>query len=80
MVQVRFFASLREAVGASTLQLDVTSTESLLEELATKLTTEAYAAVTARSVRMAVNQEIIEGTTLLRDGDEVAFLPPVTGG
>jgi MoaE-MoaD fusion protein len=29
---------------------------------------------------LAVNQEIADGSTRLRDGDEVAFMPPVSGG
>ena len=40
-----------------------------------------YAALTAENVRIAVNQEFIDGEAAeLRSGDEVAFLPPVTGG
>ncbi len=33
-----------------------------------------------RAVCIAVNQEMAEPETVLRDGDEVAFFPPVTGG
>ncbi len=33
-----------------------------------------------RSIRIAVNSEIVEVGTKLHDGDEVALLPPVTGG
>lgn len=33
-----------------------------------------------RSVAVAVNQEYVRGSVVLRDGDEVALLPPVSGG
>ncbi|HRX84585.1 MAG TPA: MoaD/ThiS family protein [Phycisphaerae bacterium] len=34
----------------------------------------------ARSIRFAVNQEFAERTCVLQDGDEVAVIPPVSGG
>ena len=33
-----------------------------------------------RSIAVAVNQEYVRGSVVLRDGDEVALLPPVSGG
>ena len=35
---------------------------------------------TTRNLRCAVNQEMAPAATPLKDGDEVAFFPPVTGG
>jgi len=40
----------------------------------------AFAALSAPNVRIAVNKEFVEGGCTLRDGDEVAFMPPITGG
>ena len=36
--------------------------------------------ITGPQVLVAVNQQIVPLDTAVRDGDEVAFLPPVTGG
>ncbi len=87
MIRVLFFASLREAVGFPEIDLPL-GTESgpgcdldvLLAELKNRLTSSAYAALIAENVRIAVNRELVAGTVALRAGDEVAFLPPVTGG
>ncbi len=54
--------------------------EILLETLARERG-EAWAATLADpGVRVAVNAELVARDTPLADGDEVAFLPPVTGG
>lgn len=80
-VRVRFFASLREAVGADSLDVPhQASIEGLLRVLRERLSETAYRAISAENVRLAVNQELIPATATLQDGDEVAFLPPITGG
>ncbi len=87
MIRVLFFASLREAVGCHEFDLPlVTGTgpaiafDTLLAALQSRLAAGAYAALVADNVRIAVNQALVEGPVALRAGDEVAFLPPVTGG
>lgn len=81
-VTVRFFASLREAAGRDAL--DVALREPTLAALRMRLADEldppACAALAAPGVQVAVNQTIARGDAALADGDEVAFLPPVTGG
>jgi molybdopterin converting factor subunit 1 len=79
-VTVRLFARLRELVGASELERDVpagatvgTVWEALVGEYPAIA---AYAA----SISCAVNIEYARMTTAVNDGDEVAFLPPVSGG
>jgi molybdopterin converting factor small subunit len=57
-----------------------TDLDALLGLLSDRLDGEAYAAITAVAVRIAVNQTLVEGNIPLALGDEVAFLPPVTGG
>ena len=81
-VQVRFFASLRDATGTDGLSLGLAEGAdlgALLAVLEQRLGP-AVEALKAENVRVAVNQDLVSGRTLLRDGDEVAFLPPVTGG
>lgn len=83
-VNVLFFASLREAVGceAMTLELDSDGIDlaGLLQQLGKRLDAAAVSSLTAESVRIALNQELMSGAFRIKDGDEIAFLPPVTGG
>ena len=88
MIRVLFFASLREAVGmdAWTHSFDCADSplglSALLAALKSALGPDGYAALTAENVRIAINQEFVDGAAqvALEPGDEVAFLPPVTGG
>lgn len=81
-VAVRFFASLREAVGCERMAVEVDSPtlDGLRASLARRLGPAAWGALTAPGVRVAVNQAIAHGAARLDADDEVAFLPPVTGG
>ncbi len=81
-VTVRYFASMREAMGTSAEVLDTVATtlEQLRAELIARGGTGAVALGTDRSVRMALNQVMSGPGDLLHEGCEVAFFPPVTGG
>ena len=83
-IQLRFFASLREALGSSHETLTLPPGVATVGELRTFLRgrDEAWAAALApgRSLRMACNQLMADDATPLSDGCEVAFFPPVTGG
>lgn len=79
-VRVRLFASLREAAGRSESELELpegASAEAAWQALAAELP-----ALAARrpSLAVAVNRSYAGFETGLRDGDEVVFLPPVSGG
>ncbi len=79
-VVVRFFASLREDVGMAELELEADSLSALLTALESELG-DAMQHLRQENVRVAVNQDLVDNPTLaLEPGDEVAFLPPVTGG
>ncbi|MEM9620411.1 MAG: MoaD/ThiS family protein [Pseudomonadota bacterium] len=80
-VTVKFFASLREVVGVPEMQISASSLCQLKTHLKTQLPAPVLSELLAPNVRVAVNQALIEDDDLvLADGDEVAFLPPVTGG
>ncbi len=81
-VTVRFFASLREAAGMESLRLglDNATLAGVRERLAEVLTAAQLEPLCAQGVQVAVNQAIVQGEVRLASGDEVAFLPPVTGG
>ncbi len=81
-VTVRYFASMREAMGTSSEVLDTAATtlEQLRAELMARGGPGAGALGTDRSVRMALNQVMSAPGDSLHEGCEVAFFPPVTGG
>jgi molybdopterin synthase sulfur carrier subunit len=81
-VTVRYFASMREAMGTSSeaLDTDALTLAQLRAELIARGGRGAEALGADRSVRMALNQVMSEPDTPLAAGDEVAFFPPVTGG
>jgi len=81
-VTVRYFASLREALGASeTLDLPQGLTVGgLRDRLIAQDAAHAAALARGRAVRCALNQEMSGEEAALADGAEVAFFPPVTGG
>lgn len=79
-VTVRLFGRLHELAGAHEVRREVpdAATVGSLWEL---LTSEFPAMVPyGRSVSAAVNAEFSRMTARIADGDEVAFLPPVSGG
>lgn len=77
-VTLRLFAAARQAAGTSRLQL-IAGTVSEALEAAKEKFGERFSAVLDGS-RVWVNGEPAELTDRLRDGDEVAVLPPVSGG
>ena len=82
-VSVLFFASLQEATQTDAMQLrlpDDSNLAMLMQRLEQYLSSEALAAVRSENVRIAVNQTLVSSACTLQDGDEIAFLPPVTGG
>ena len=83
-VELRFFASVREALGVANESVEVPDGVVNVGDVRAWLRTRggAWADELAehRPVRAAVNQEMAHGDTPLSDGDEVAFFPPVTGG
>ena len=75
-ITVRFFASLREEIGC---------TESILSSASDMTVADVWQKSTQNrpmpaNLLMAINQEYAELSQAVKDGDEVAFFPPVTGG
>lgn len=81
-VQVRYFASLREALGASepVTVASGTTLGDLRDQLLARGGRHAEVLTRARSVRCALDQVMADESAELRNGAEVAFFPPVTGG
>ena len=81
-VQLRYFASLREALGAGeSFSLALGSTVAQLRDaLIARGARHAEVLARQRVVRVAVQQVMSDEVAVLTDGAEVAFFPPVTGG
>lgn len=81
-VEIRYFASIREAVGQGGERLRTRSETlgALREELLARGEPYATALARGKAVRMALDQVMSDEAAALRDGCEVAFFPPVTGG
>lgn len=81
-VTVRYFASIREAVGkgAETVETQAGTCGALREELVARGGPYAQALARGRAVRIALDQVMSADEAPVREGSEVAFFPPVTGG
>ncbi|MFA5922443.1 MAG: molybdopterin converting factor subunit 1 [Methylococcaceae bacterium] len=75
-IKVRYFASLKESVGHS--EDDLTITGLLTVHEVWNLTN--LGKPLPENILAAVNMEYVEFDNIVKDGDEVAFFPPVTGG
>jgi sulfur-carrier protein len=81
-IRIRYFASLREALGAGE-EIDVPAgltVAALREHLAERGGRHAEMLAGARPVRCALNQTMAADRDLIPEDAEVAFFPPVTGG
>ena len=81
--KVLYLARLREALGRGAEQVELpadSSVATLLDALRGRGGPWAAELAAGRAVRVAVNQEMTDPAATLRDGDEVALFPPVTGG
>ncbi len=75
-IQVRFFAGLRERVGISERGLSVPENTTIAQLWPLLFEEESL----PDNVLVAKNMEYVESDSVLAEGDEIAFFPPVTGG
>jgi molybdopterin synthase sulfur carrier subunit len=83
MLTVKYFASVREAVGLAEEQWPVPAeptVQGLLQHLSQHHEAIAEMLGSDQTIMVAVNQSISRPGERLNDGDEVAFFPPMTGG
>ena len=75
-IHIKYFASLRDRLGRAEDQLDINSELTVASVWAALWPDKPL----PPNMLAAVNMEYAELTQNVRDGDEVAFFPPVTGG
>ena len=77
-IKVLFFASLKELIGISSASIDLAeggTTSTLFADLCIQ-----YPSLRQGSMAIAVNKAYVTEDIVLKDGDEVALLPPISGG
>jgi len=81
MINIRFFAFLRERLGTDTLDYEFTD-EKTVSDIKHKLIArgEPWTLLAEQDVLIALNQTLTSESSTVSDGDEIAFFPPVTGG
>ena len=83
-LELRFFASIREALGVSQESIAIPDNLKTIADLRAYLVARGnpWSEVLAdgKVLRCALNQHMVDASTPLLDGAEVAFFPPVTGG
>lgn len=80
MIKVRFFASIKERIGREELLLDSSgSVEDIIRALKEEFPSIEDVLKDFKAM-VAVNLEMADRKTLVKDGDEVAFIPPFSGG
>jgi len=81
IVRIRLFAQLREQAGADSIEAELAEGSTVAEALRELGARPPLGELLARlPVRMAVNRELVGVDTALHVGDELALLPPVSGG
>jgi sulfur-carrier protein len=81
-IRIRYFASLREALGEGEVaSVPAGSTVGQVRErLLAQGGRHAEVLARGRAVRCSLNQALCDDAQPVREGDELAFFPPVTGG
>lgn len=82
-IKILYFASIAEAVGSASELLNIpdhiTTVKNLKSHLAER--GDHWASYfSASSTKCAINQVLATQDSSIKDGDEIAFFPPVTGG
>lgn len=79
-VSVLAFAHLKTVQGAETMSVSLPEGATVRDLICHLQDTHPALTQWMKSTRVAVNCEYVELDTILRDGDEVALIPPVSGG
>jgi len=84
MIQIRYFARYREMLGCEQEDLDFSertlTVESVMTFLAARGDRWSDVFNGQQRILMAINQDMVDRDAVIKDGDEIAFFPPVTGG
>ncbi len=82
MITIKFFASLKAIAKMEEKIIEVSNSISMdqLSEIISKTSPKMGEFIRENKVMISVNEEMADSDTIIHDGDEVAFLPPFSGG
>jgi sulfur-carrier protein len=82
VITVLFFAQVKEQVGTDRIEIEheININIQQLKQKLAQYQDNWLSVFSGSSLLAAVNQTIVDDNTTIKDGDEVAFFPPVTGG
>tara|TARA_Y100000590_G_scaffold422507_1_gene527319 strand:- start:1059 stop:1304 length:246 start_codon:yes stop_codon:yes gene_type:complete len=78
-IKIKCFSQVRYAMGKDEIIMDI-EVGSTTSDLESFIIEKVEGKLDNISLRVAVNQKYVQGSIELKDGDEVAFIPPVQGG
>ena len=79
-VRILFFASLRDHAPGGKYKIEVSQPVTVRELFIAQFPDQDLARRLLPSVRFAVNCEYVSSETIVKNGDEIGFIPPVSGG
>ena len=82
MITLKYFASLKFIAEKEEDRLDIENPITLdqLSDIISKTAPKMGEMIREKKVLVSINQEMASVDTIIHDGDEVAFLPPFSGG
>ena len=82
MVTVKYFANLKQMAGKDEDQFDISEgiTLAQLSDLIEKSVPQLGSMVREKKVMVSLNYDVVPLETVVKDGDEIALLPPFSGG
>lgn len=80
MINVLFFARLKDDIGQAGIELDDSYAGKTLAQIQQVLIDQGLSALKDDSIRVALNKNFCTPELVVNAGDEIAFMPPVTGG
>lgn len=77
MINILLFSYLQETIGQSTLQANLAN--QTVSQVKAWMEAQ-YSEISLQHVMTAVNEEFALDTTIVKEGDTIAFIPPISGG
>ncbi|MEM9539704.1 MAG: MoaD/ThiS family protein [Cyanobacteria bacterium P01_E01_bin.42] len=80
IVTVKFFAAYQEAYKCAEIRWEFPENTPVSEVLERAIAQHPHLEQWRKITRFGIDYQFVEGTTILKDGDEVVLIPPVSGG